>query len=227
MNQDLEFNQFLESLGEKEAKKVESLVSEDPRKKILINGGVFLNWLGDFFANPEITWRKIEVDIDQIRFTGTNPELNKILLERAEKKPAKLREILDADPEVKKYITDIASNNQVLIVVRHGENEGEYKMLDGSHRLLTMILEGKEKTIVWYPGNELELLPVCEAHVVYDLIRGFIRNAKDEEGKKELYYALKLLIRAYSNVPDLLMNRFNSEYVFDEDVQEVIKKVLF
>jgi len=94
------------------------------------------------------------------------------------------------------------------------------------HRFVGAVIE-KQKTVTAYvPINEDKHLPICEAHTVYDLIRGFQRHAKDDNGKIELYYALKLLARTYENVIDLLENRFNFTYVADDEVQEIIKKVI-
>jgi hypothetical protein len=62
--------------------------------------------------------------------------------------------------------------------------------------------------------------------VIYDLIRGYQRNARDKKGANDLFHALSLLKRCYSNVPGLLRKRFNFKYLPDKSVQAVIKKVL-
>lgn len=53
-----------------------------------------------------------------------------------------------------------------------------------------------------------------------------MRNARDEQGKNELYHALKLLSRTYANVKELLRERFNYDGVRDKEVQGIIKKAL-
>ena len=94
------------------------------------------------------------------------------------------------------------------------------------HRLIGAVIEKRKEVLVFFPVNEDEYLPICEAHTIYDFIRGFIRNAKDEKGEIELYHGLKLLCRTYANVRELLIERFNENYVHDNEVQEIIKKVL-
>ena len=94
------------------------------------------------------------------------------------------------------------------------------------HRFVGAALE-KRKTITAYvPIDGDKYLPVCEAHVVYDLIRGFQRHARDEEGKIQLYHALKLLARTYENVIELLEIRFDRGHVNDDEVQEIIARVI-
>jgi hypothetical protein len=94
------------------------------------------------------------------------------------------------------------------------------------HRFVTRLLDGDTDITAYYPTNEQDILPWCEPHVVYDLIRGFMRNAHDDKGEKELYHGLKLLLRSYGNVRELLTHQFDKNHVFDNRVQTVIKKVL-
>ena len=112
------------------------------------------------------------------------------------------------------------------ILVRESDNPGKYKILDGIHRLIGACLEGKKTIIALVPMNENGVLPICEAHTIYDLIRGFIRHRHNKDGETELYYGLKLLLNTYANTQDLLKNRFNKKWVDDEKTQNIIKKVL-
>ncbi len=219
------FEHYLEKLADHEEKKSKFYLS-DSRARILVNAGIRLNWLGDFLANPEIKWEERELPIEKIQFTGTNPEWNKILIDQCERSVNKFRALIARSPELKEKFQQEASFGEEIVLVRKSEEEGFYKVLDGMHRFVGAVLENKEKIKVFLPLNEDEHLPICEAHTVYDLIRGFIRNAKDKEGEKELYYALKLLCRTYGNVRQLLKERFNENYVFDKKVQEIIQKVL-
>jgi hypothetical protein len=110
--------------------------------------------------------------------------------------------------------------------MRGPDVNGIYRIFDGMYSFVGAVIK-KRKTITAYvPINEDEHLPVCEAHTVYDLIRGFQRHAKDENGKIELYHALKLLARTYENVINLLENRFNFTYVAENEVQKIIKRVI-
>ena len=98
--------------------------------------------------------------------------------------------------------------------------------LDGMHRVIGAALSNKKTIKAMAPINENDVLPVCEAHTVYDLIRGYLRNRRTEDGETELYHGLKLLINTYTNVHELLENRFDENWLKDEKTQEIIKKVL-
>jgi hypothetical protein len=219
----MEFKQYLKELAKHEKEKCGKYL-EDPRKAILVHAGIALNWLGDFFANENIKWEKQIVDVNDIIFTGTNPKTNEILLQKCARKPSRLVPYLKEHPEDKEYLLSEASYSDKPILLRI--SEGKYKVVDGMHRFVGSVLQEKDEIEAYVAINESEILPVCEPHVVYDLIRGFIRNAKDDEGKEDLFHSLKLLSRTYSNVDKLLKERFNSKYESDEDVQEVISKVI-
>ncbi|OQX71550.1 hypothetical protein B6D52_00980 [Candidatus Parcubacteria bacterium 4484_255] len=219
------FAQYLKQLAEHEEERVKSYLN-DPRAKILVNAGISLNWLGDFFANPEIKWEEQELPIEKIQFTGATPEWNKILIDQCERSVEKFQELIDKQPKLKKRFQQEASFGSEIILVRKSENKDFYKVLDGMHRFMGSVLKKEKKVKVFTPINEKSVLPICEAHTIYDIIRGFVRNARDAEGENELYHALKLLCRTYANVKTLLKERFNENYVRDKKVQEVIKKIL-
>ncbi|MEM1312805.1 MAG: hypothetical protein AAGF07_05080 [Patescibacteria group bacterium] len=221
-----DFEKYLADLAEHEQQKSLNILKNNPREIIKLFAGHRLNWLGDYFGNSNIVWSKIHLEINKIKFTGTSPELNIILKEKCDGLPSKLIDLMNTDQKVRAVIEKYASYSEEPILVRNNQSGDNFLVLDGTHRLLGKILHKAQKIWVWYPENEFELLPECEAHVVYDLIRGYIRHAKDEEGKIALQHSLKLLIRTYSNVKSLLQNRFNSNYVSDPSVQEVIAKVL-
>ena len=221
-----EFENYLIDLAEHEQDKSLALLENNPNETIKVFAGHKLNWLGDFFGNSKIIWAKKSIPLNQIKFTGTSPELNEILLEKAHRSPEKLIELVGSNKITKQTIEKHATYSDHLIVVRNEFDTGKYLMLDGTHRLLGLILSGVNEVSVWYPVNEREFLPECEAHVIYDLIRGYLRNAKDEQGKIELYHALRLLDRTYGNVADLLKNRFSEKYMFDSGVQEIIRTIL-
>ena len=219
-----DFERYLEDLNihEEEKRKKEL----DTRQRIIINAGIGLNWIGDFLGNPNFKWELQEFPVEKIQFTGTGPEWNKILKGKCEGSVIKFRELIKAEPEIKNMFEPHISLGDEPILLRHSEDEGLYKVLDGMHRFMGAVMTGKPTIKAWLPVNEKEHLPVCEPHAIYDLIRGYIRNARDEEGKQQLYYGLKLLCRTYENAPKLLKERFSGQWVAADDVQEVINKVL-
>jgi hypothetical protein len=219
-----DFEKYIESLADHEDEKSKSLL--DPRGRILVNAGIRLNWIGDFLANEKIKYKKTEVPINQILFTGTNPGWNKILMDKCESSVEKFQELIEQDKEIKKKFTREASFGSEPILMRGPDEKGFYRVFDGMSRFVGSVIKKSNTITAYIPINESEHLPVCEAHTVYDLIRGFQRHAKDENGKTDLYHALKLLARTYENVLELLETRFNYTHVADDEVQEIINKVI-
>ena len=219
-------DRFIKKLAVHQAKKVSGQIA-DPRASLLVTSGIHLNWLGDFFGNPEIKWQEKNVPLEKIKFTGTNPEWNKILLDNCDRSPKKLQALIKRNPKIKKVFNQKSySANQPVVLRQDLENKGYYKVLDGMHRMVAATISGKSKVKCLVCTNEEKVLPICESHVVYDLMRGFIRSAKDKQGEKELYHALKLLSRTYANVTPLLRGRLGKKWVLDKDVQKIIKRVL-
>jgi hypothetical protein len=219
-----DFEKYIEELANHEDGKSKSFL--DPRERILVNAGIRLNWIGDFLANPNIKYKKTEVSINQVLFTGTNPDWNKVLIDKCERSVEKFQELIEQDEEIKKRFTQEASFGNEPILMRGPDEKGFYRVFDGMHRFIGAVIKKRGAVTAYVPTNENNHLPVCEAHTVYDLIRGFQRHAKDDNGKTELYHALKLLARTYENVIELLENRFNSTYVVDDEVQKIIEKVI-
>lgn len=221
------FNQFFERLVKHEKQKVEEELKdkwekEDSREELLVYSGARLNWIGDFIVNPDIKWEEKELPLDVIQFTGNDS----LLINDCEKSPLKFQKIIKNNPELKAEYEKIASFGDEPILVRKAGEPGKFKILDGMHRLIGAALNNQEKIKAYIPLNEDKVLPYCEAHTVYDLIRAYQRHARDEEGEKELYYGLKLLLRSYANTEKLLRERFSKHWVNDDKVQEIIHKVL-
>lgn len=211
---------FLKNFADHEqAKKIQEL---DDRQRLIMFSGVGLNSIGDYFGNPALKWEEKDLNLDQVEFTG----LDKFILEECDRSPIIFREKVSENNSLKEKYEGQASFGNEPIIVRKSSNPGKYRLVDGVHRLIGAALSNKKTIKAMVPINEDEVLPFCEAHTIYDLIRGYQRHARDGKGEKELYSGLKLLIRCYGNAGDLLKNRFNKDYVNDEKVQAIIKKVL-
>ncbi len=219
-----DFEKYIKNLADHEDEKSKSFL--DSRKRILVNAGIRLNWIGDFIANPKIKYKKVKISVDNILFTGTNPEWNKVLIGQCRKSVKKFKELIKKNLEIKKRFACEVSYSNVPILIRGPDERGFFRVFDGMHRFVGAVLKSKKTVMAYVPISEQKHLPICEAHVVYDLIRGFQRHAKDKQGKIELYHALKLLARTYENVVELLEYRFNYTYVADEKVQEIIRRVI-
>lgn len=219
-----DFEQYLQELANHEEKKAQQTMSA--REKILLYAGFQLNWMGDLLSNPKIKYKQITVPLEEILFTGTNPEWNKILIDKCEKSVTKFQKLLEENPEMKEKFSQEASFGDESILIIKQEGEKKYKVFDGMHRFVGAAIKHRKTISAYTPESSINELPICEAHTIYDLIRGYQRNAQDEQGKKELYHALKLLSRTYKNVVKLLETRFDESHLPDEEVQKIIKKII-
>lgn len=223
---DAHFYQYLKHIANMAEARTLREIGGDVYKRILVHSGVQLNWLGDYLANPEITWEKRTVAVSQVLFTGTNPEWNDVLIDRCKRSVNAFVELCEEHPRIRDRFAKEASFSQEPILLRRDEARADhYKVLDGMHRFLGHVLDGDENIEVYIPVKE-DILPLCEAHTVYDLIRGFQRHAYDEQGAQDLEASLRMLLRCYSNARELLEHRFTKEWIHDEWVTAIIKKVL-
>jgi len=217
-------DKYLESLADHEEEKAHDYLT--PRERLLINAGYRLNWIGDYVANPDIEFELKDLELNSLILTGTTPDWNEVLINKCEKSINKFQELIKTDKKIKNKFKREASYGKEPVLARGPDNERKYKLIDGMHRLVGAIVKGRETISAYVVQNESDHLPHCEAHTIYDLIRGFQKNAYDNKGEVELYYSLKLMARTYGNVVNLLTNRFNSEYVNDDKVQKIIKNVI-
>jgi hypothetical protein len=104
------------------------------------------------------------------------------------------------------------------------EEEGKLKVLYGIYNILNQIRAGEETVSAYLAIIKGTAKPQCEPHVVYDLLRAYQRKINTDQAG--LVAALKFLRGSYSNVGDLLQNRFNSGWVPDEEVQKIIQEAL-
>jgi hypothetical protein len=209
---------YLEELAHHLEKKVGE---RDSISRILASSGALLNSIGDFIADKNIRWEKKEMNINDLWLTGTNPEWNEIIIKICERSPEKLRGYIKNNAFAKNLFSEVIFSEEPILV-RYDEEK--YKILDGMHRVVAGIRDGRERifTFVAYPkGN---FTPSCEPHVVYDIIRAYQR--KLNPNKEELICALRFLRKSYANVGSLLRERFSIEWLPDEEMQEIFKVVL-
>lgn len=215
------FSDYLASLLAHERTKTEQELGA--REQLIVHSGRGLNWLGDYFGNPELAWELREIPIDNIRFTGSSPAWNAILKEQCQCLPSMLRELVARQPEIGERLRSETTHvDDTPVAVRRGDEPDTWKVLDGMHRAVRNVLDGRTTIAAWVPTNEGVSLPHCEPHVVYDLIRGMQRHAHDDAGATDLTAALRLLLRTYANVDELLRTRFDRSHVDDDLVQRAI-----
>lgn len=188
---------------------------------MLMSAGAQLKWVGDIFSDDGWQWEKKTMTIDQLTLTGVSPDFNLIVIDRAKRSPVALRQIISAEPLVRKQLTQFQHDPRPILVRHDGP---ALKVLDGMGRVLAAIRDRDQK-IEGYIGTPPAVLkPHCEPHVVYDLLRPY--EQKRTTNVDGLIAALRYLRATYANVDDLLRKRFGPEWVKNEDVQIVIRHAL-
>lgn len=210
--------EYLEGLEKNHREKVDQAL--DSAGKLLMYSGARLNWVGEYVNDESIKWELKTVKVDELTLTGTGPEWNEIIIDRAKASPAMLRKLLK-DPKIKRMFENSKFVDIPILVRREGD---KLKILDGMNRTIAAIRDNINDIRAYVGTREGNALPIIiEAHVVYDFIRAFHQRGGDEDDFKG---ALRFLRNSYANVEELLNTRFNSKWVKDEKVQRLIKEVL-
>ncbi len=102
------------------------------------------NGVFDYIENDQCTWQERTVSIDDITLTGMSPEITKVIYsDDVQQNPRKLIEFIQGHPGDKRFdeiqLGNIPDNRRTLLL---REKNGVLKMLDGSHRLLAMAMNG-------------------------------------------------------------------------------------
>lgn len=211
--------EFLQQLVEHHRRKALSVV--DAESEMLLWSGVSMNWIADFLTDESARWEKREIKIDNLYLTGTNPSWNKVIIDQANRSPVKLRQILQAQPELRSLFSE-AKFHVLPILIRI--DKGKMKVFDGMHRTIGAILADRKTMTAFICTTHGSARPHCEPHVVYDILRSHIR--KINQDRPGLIAALRYLRHSYANVDDLLRNRFNHDWVPDDEIQKIIQEAL-
>jgi len=208
---------LIKHLGGKLAK-----THRDPIENLLAYSGMAMNWIADYVTDSSILWTKETLPLDSLYLTGTWPEWNKIIIDKSSRSPAKLRQLINSNPKTKNLFKD-ANWAEIPILIRF--EEGKYKVLDGMTRTIAAIRDGK-RTITAFVARQKgkRPKPSIEPHVIYDLLRAYHRGLNKD--RKSLIIALRFLRKSYTNVDDLLKNRFSKTWVPSDEIQEIIKEAL-
>ena len=194
----------------------------DRGEELLMYSGALLNWVGEWLTDPDVQWEKRTLRVDDLALTGTNPVWNAIVLDRAQRDPRKLRDLL-RDPETA-GLFERAQWAPIPILVRvDPQDHRKLKVLDGMKRTIAAIRGGQDTIEAWVATRMGLGRPCIEAHVIYDLIRA----AQQGRGSLEdLRAALRFLLQAYGNTRDLLEHRFNAEWVRDKKLNAIVQDAL-
>lgn len=213
---------YLRGLVDAQKKKVEGY--QTPAELLVMWSGATLTWMGDLFTDPTVRWSKEAIDIGTLSLTGTHPEWNAVVIDRAERSPAKLREIFVAEPETRALFADAAWSDLPILV--HVDANGALRVFDGMHRVIAGIRDGQLSIVAWI-GRRTEgvpPMPSCEPHLIYDLLRAYQIGAnRDRAG---LVAALRFVKKAYGNAEELMRVRFGPEWVPNAELQSILTEVL-
>ncbi|MDA9129214.1 hypothetical protein N9J72_01935 [Candidatus Gracilibacteria bacterium] len=216
---------YLQSLVEHEMSTYFKEYCKDSRQAMILLGGVALNFMGDLLGNPESQFTHMQIKISDIILTGTNPEVNTIVLDMAERDPIKLGILLRENKEIKKVLGEFASQGTETILAVKIDNV-KYKVFDGMHRIIGHILAEKEYIDAYVLENYGEFFPKIEAHVVYDIIKAFQRSDKTLQDEQDCIGALRLLVKNTKNSQKILQERFDIKHLPDSQVQSLITQAL-
>ena len=210
---------YLEKLIEKGSKRLQAHTKPE---QLLAFSGVFLDSTAQLVFLKNATWVLKTLPItDEIILTATNPALNALVITQCERKPSRLREVLQRDQKARELVQGITMNNLPILVMQREEG---VRVFDGMHRLIAAIRDGAE-TIGAYVGTlQGEIQPECEAHLIYDLIKPYQWGLhRDREG---LVTALRLIKKSYVNAEELMRVRFAPPYLDDPEIMDILKEAL-
>lgn len=128
---------------------------------------------------------------------------------------------MQSDPKVAALFHDIVVEDMPILV---REDEGKMKVLDGMHRVIAAIRDGKAMITAYTARQNSMPRPMCEPHVVHDLIRAYDRKlTKDRQG---MIVELRYLRSCYANVDQLLRERFTGGWMPNQEIREIVDEVL-
>lgn len=213
-------HQYLENLSKHlEQKALAGLSAMD---KIMIFGNVAMNWLPDILSDQNIKWRQSKIKLNQLVLTGTNPIWNPIIIDKCQRSPGKFHQFLSENPDQIELFSEAVFDNTPIMI--REEPDKSLRVLDGMHRTIAAIRDGLKEIEAFIATNSNTPQPQCEPHLVYDLLRSYHRQINTD--RASLITSLKYLRKAYSNVDDLLRNRFNKSWVPNDEMQAIIQEAL-
>ena len=215
-----DFEDFILSLSARETATCGGLLTA--RKQLMMCAGARLNSLGDIVSDRSIVWCLQCVDIEGLRLIrGISPELGEVIAGVCHGSARELRDLLGRDVALRlAFGKEALFDDTPLLALQQG---GPPKVFDGVHRLVGALIEGRTTIWAWIGTLEGPPSPECEPHVVYDLLRSYLRGNRD--GPK-LVAALVYLRQGYSNVDALLENEFSGTWGHNEELQSIVGEAL-
>lgn len=210
-------DEYLRGLEKNHKNKVEESLSTAER--LLMYSGARLNWVGEYINDESIHWTLEKINVNNLTLTGTSPVWNAIIIDKADRNPEKLRQLLK-NPKISKMFKNSRYVDIPILVRKDGE---KLKVLDGMNRTIAAIRDGIQKINAYVGIRTGSPNLIIEPHVIYDFIRAYQQGRGNEE---DLKGGLRFLLDAYTNVRELLKTRLGPDWIKDEGIQQIIKEVL-
>lgn len=208
---------YLEKLAQNHEKK--AMANTTPAEMLLVYSGALLNWVGEYINDKSINWKLQKIALDSLTLSGTGPEWDSIIRNKAQLSPAKLRDLMK-DESIHAVFAGATNSGLPILVRKDGD---QIKILDGMNRVISGIRDGQAEIEAYVGERTGEAEPMIEAHVIYDFIRAYKQRRGDAE---EFKAALRFLVSHYVNARKLLETRFSDEWIHDEEISFLITEVL-
>lgn len=213
--------EYLKGLVDALKNKVES--NQSVEEQLVLYSSAALTWISDIVSDPNTKWRFEEVRLEDLYLTGTNPEWNTVIIDDCNRNVSVLKERIDSNKAVAALFKDVLYSD--IPILLHEKEGGVLAVFDGMHRVVAAIRDGKSHIKAYIAKTSDPITGECEPHVVYDLIKAYQRSNRSLAEKQQLVGALTLLSNAYLNVQVLIKERFNKDWIKDDEIQEILSQV--
>ncbi len=182
-----------------------------------------LNAVATFLASDAYTWQLEDLPLGRLRLTGVNPQVDRIIIDRAECSPANLREIWAQDAAVRQaFITEgvrpTLKPGYPPIFVREplppkGEGAPALSIFDGMHRVLSAVIADVPVIKAWVGRvTNPQGQPFIGPEVPYALLKLFSDDdLRDPARAKALQIVMELMAERFSNGRTALAERLSHQ----------------
>ncbi|MGI6612409.1 MAG: hypothetical protein ACOX0Z_02445 [Candidatus Nanosyncoccaceae bacterium] len=179
------------------------------------------NGVFDFIMNPQNIWEKREVDANKIRLTGMGEGLTEIIYNpKIDRNPKRLAELIQKNPTDTRFANfktrDVPENRQTIILRRSGD---EMWLLDGSHRLLSMLMRGKSRFTAFIVTPTKSNTKPFVGDAVFLRLREFWRNSTNTNFKESIEKTIAGMVSESDNG----YNSVKRYWIDDAPNEEVVK----
>jgi hypothetical protein len=143
------------------------------------------NSVFDYVASKQFQWEKREIPVDDIVLTAMGGELTDIIYsDQVQQSPRKFIDYIQShqnDERLKQLGPRRIPDDRKTLMLR--EHEGKHKMLDGSHRFLSMIMNGADNVTCYVAVLINEEAKPMIGDATFLRLRGLWERTEDTEFK--------------------------------------------